>query len=223
MLVICGDLNEEAVKKLLVRYMGGFRVGRTSMSRKSVSQEPVHGFKTLTAEGKETGVVAFISAPLPYSATHVIAGRIAMMALRKNLIAALAEDGYSVSLESVFSTAPEDNFQVFATLRPASRNGLPEHIGEADARKMLEAFRKGLAASKIAPSDFNGYKASVVQAMTDELTDPSVMVRLILARFAEGKDLVSRFQEQAKAVTAAQVDEILSALSAGSRAEVIVP
>ena len=66
-------------------------------------------------------------------------------------------------------------------------------------------------------------KAAVVQAMSEALTEPKVMVGMVITRHTEGKDLVTRFAEQAQGVTAAQVEAVLKALADGSCSEVYVP
>ena len=222
-LVICGDLATEPLKKMLASCVGAFRIGRGSAVRRAAPAEALPGFRTLTLADGTPRAEVFVTAPLAYTATHHIAARIALLALRRQLVAALSPQGFSFELEGAFATYPAESFQLRIRCRPACPDGLPASFGAADFPAMQAALREALAHTTLSPADFNAFKAAIVQEMSAELEDPDALVRAVLVRHAEGKDLVSRFAEQAQGVTLARVEEILSALAAGSRAEILVP
>ena len=58
--------------------------------------------------------------------------------------------------------------------------------------------------------------------MNQELAEPDTIVEALVARYGIGKDLVTHYKESVNSVTAARVTEMLSALAAGSTAEIVV-
>ena len=89
----------------------------------------------------------------------------------------------------------------------------------------VNAVRKGIrraAASNISQKDVDALKAKALAAMERELAEPETMVSALVARYGIGKDLVTHHKESMEAVTPARVQEMLSVLSAGSVAEMIV-
>ena len=51
---------------------------------------------------------------------------------------------------------------------------------------------------------------------------PETIVTALVARYGIGKDLVTHYKESVNDVTAVRVKEMLSALAAGSTAEIVV-
>ena len=223
MLVICGDLPAETVKKLVTQYIGGFRTGGSTMVRHSAPTVAMSTPDPIRLENGPARARFFLSAPLPYTAANNIAARIALLALERNLVAELAPLGFSVELSGAFTTYPEERFEVEVRCLPARESGLPASFGAPDTALLEKAFRRALGRTALSGTDFNGMKAAVVQMMGDDLTEPDVMVEMVITRYTEGKDLVTRFAEQAKGVTSAQVEAVLKAFAGGCCSEVYVP
>ena len=58
--------------------------------------------------------------------------------------------------------------------------------------------------------------------MNQELTEPETMVTALVARYGIGKDMVTHYKESVNGITAARITEMLSALAAGSTAEIVI-
>ena len=89
----------------------------------------------------------------------------------------------------------------------------------------VEAVREGIrqaAASTLSAKDLNAFKAAALDGMNQELSQPETMVTALVARYGIGKDLVTHYKESVNGVTAARVTEMLSALAAGSVAEIVI-
>ena len=89
----------------------------------------------------------------------------------------------------------------------------------------LDAVRDGIrkaAASTLSAKDLNAFKAAALAGMNQELTEPETVVTALVARYGTGQDLVTHYKESINGVTAARINEMLSALAAGSTAEIVV-
>ena len=89
----------------------------------------------------------------------------------------------------------------------------------------LEAVRTGIrkaASSTVSAKDLNAFKAMALAGMNQELTEPETVVTALVARYGIGKDLVTHYKESVDGVTAVRVKEMLSALAAGSTAEIVI-
>ena len=88
----------------------------------------------------------------------------------------------------------------------------------------MDAVRKGIrkAATPVNAKDLNAWKAMVLADLGRELAEPETIVTALVARYGIGKDLVTHYKESVDGVTAVRVKEMLSALAAGSTAEIVV-
>ena len=89
----------------------------------------------------------------------------------------------------------------------------------------LDAVREGIrkaTTTALSAKDLNAFKAAALDGMNQELTQPETMVTALVARYGIGKDLVTHYKESVNGVTAARVTEMLSALAAGSVAEIVI-
>ena len=86
---------------------------------------------------------------------------------------------------------------------------------------MIRGKRKA-AASTVPAKDLNAFKAMALAGMNRELAEPETIVTALVARYGIGKDLVTHYKESVDGVTAARVKEMLSALAAGSTAEIVI-
>ena len=89
----------------------------------------------------------------------------------------------------------------------------------------LDAVREGIrkaAATTLSSKDLNAFKAAALAGINRELAEPETIVSALVARYGIGKDLVTHYKESINGVTAARINEMLSALAAGSIAEIVV-
>ncbi|MBR1706814.1 MAG: insulinase family protein [Bacteroidales bacterium] len=225
MLVLVGDLDEGTVKKVLSRYLGGFRTQKGTTSRRSIRYQPRSGTTTYTVDGPVPGIYVLMDVPLPLTSVNYLAADMVRETLRRHVVRALSEQGFSVDVQCGFQAYPEERFRMEVTCLPASVGGLSEGIPEPDVLKAVSAVRSGIlsAAREPVPSrDLAALKALVLTDVTRDLSRPETIVSSVVARYGVGKDLVTRYKENIASVTSDKVAQILSQVAAGGRVEYIV-
>ena len=223
-LILSGDLKEEEVKPLLQRYLGGFRTDKETASRKAVTMRPLSGTVTSTIQGQPRGIYVLMDAEYALTSDHFYTSLVAVRALRQTLVQYLAPYGYTVKAETNFFAQPQERFQIELSCLPAARSGLPEQTLPQNAETVLPVLRNALQASvdaPIDPVDLKAWKDRLLADVQLELSSPSGFVATLLDRYANNKDIASRYAESIEAINAAKVQEYLGALVSGGRIEFV--
>ena len=210
MLIIVGDVDEATVRRVLLRYLGGFRTQRGAAARKSVRYQPRPGTVTKREEGSRKGVYVRLDAEYPLTGVNYAAAEVAVEALRRQLVRSLDGTGMSVEVTSGFHTYPQERLWMFLSCE-----------GGTDLDAVRGGIRKA-ATTTLSTKDLNAFKAAALAGMNQELTEPETMVEALVARYGIGKDLVTHYKESVNGVTAARITDMLSALAAGSTAEIVI-
>ena len=210
MLIIVGDVDESTVRRTLLRYLGGFRTQRSAVPRKSLRYQPRPGTVTHREAGAGKGVFVRLDTEYPLSGINYATAEVAVEVLRRNMVTALEGTGMSVEVTTGFHTYPQERLWMFLSCE-----------GGTD----LEAVRAGIrkaASSTVSAKDLNAFKAMALAGMNQELAEPETVVTALVARYGIGKDLVTHYKESVDGITAARVKDMLSALAAGSTAEIVI-
>ena len=210
MLIIVGDVDESTVRRTLLRYLGGFRTQRGAVPRKSLRYQPRPGTVTHREAGAGKGVFVRLDTEYPLSGINYATAEVAVEVLRRNMVTALEGTGMSVEVTTGFHTYPQERLWMFLSCE-----------GGTD----LEAVRAGIrkaASSTVSAKDLNAFKAMALAGMNQELAEPETVVTALVARYGIGKDLVTHYKESVDGITAARVKDMLSALAAGSTAEIVI-
>ena len=210
MLFLVGDLEEATVRRVLLRYLGGFRTQRGTAARKTLRYQPRAGTVTHTETGGNKGVYVRLDAEYPLSGVNYATAEIAREVLRRQLVRALEGTGMSVEITSGFHTYPQERLWMFVSCE-----------GGTDLEAVREGIRKA-SKSKIAPKDLDAWKAMALEEMNRELAEPETIVTALIARYGVGKDLVTHYKESVDGVSATRLTDMLSTLAAGSTAEIVV-
>ena len=226
-LIICGDLDENLLKRVLSRYLGGFRTQRGGAGRRGVDFRPLSGTLTRTLPDRtEPGVHLLLDAEYTLTSDHLYTAQIGVGALRSALIRHLAPYGYSPEVTLNCFAHPQERFQLQLDCRPVAADGLPAGESPADPERALTAVRAAVAeaaAFPVSARDLKAWKARLQQNVKDQLGSPEGLVSILLFRYAANKDVTSRYVESINGITPADVQAFLSALAAGGRIEMIVP
>lgn len=225
-LILSGDLQEENVKKLLLRYMGSFRTGKGTVGRTPVAMNVEKGTVTKTIQGYPRGIYVLMDGEYSLTSDHFYTSLVAVHALRQSLIEHLAIYGYTAEVETNYFAQPQERFQLQITCHPASAAGLPPTTHPQDDEVVLAAIRDAIDAvanNPADPTDLAGWKARLQADVERELGSSAGFVNTLLARYANNKDIASRYAESISAINAASVQRYLSTLAAGGRIEYLVP
>ena len=225
-LILSGDLGTEVVKKMLCRYLGGFRVLKGTVPRKAVTYSPRSGTVSMQGEGPDKGIHILMDAGYALTADHVYTAQVGVEALQRFLAQGMAGYGFSCEVNLSLTAHPQERFQLWLHCTPIPLPGLPADVTEVSAQRALTAVRAVIqeAATKpVEAKDLALWKSKLSGEVKGQLASPSGFVATLLARYAWNKDLTSRYQESIQAITADQVKGFLSALAEGGRVECIVP
>ena len=225
-LILSGDLQEEAVKKLLLRYLGAFQVQKGVTGRKQVSMNVEKKAVTQTIQGYPKGIYILMDGEYALTSDHYYTSQVAARALRQSLVKALAPYGYTVQVETNFFAQPQERFQLQITCHPASLSGLPSTTLPQDSEHVLTVIRAAVEAAAKAPvdpADLKGWKDRLLADVKLQLASPSGFVKTLLDRYADNKDIASRYSESISAINEARVQEFLGILAAGGQINYLVP
>ena len=225
-LILSGDLNEEGVKKLLQRYLGGFHTMRGSLVRRPVEMRTLSGVSTYTGSGATPGFYVLMDAEYTMTTEHFYTAVVATDALMARLVQHLAGYGYSADVKLLYCVQPQERFQVLISCHPAPLEGLPADVTEVSGERALSAVRaaiKAAATESMDPASLTAWKQKTDANVRAYLATPDGFVATLLARYSLNKDITSRFAEAIGSCDQARVKEFLQALWAGGRIEYIVP
>lgn len=215
-LVLVGDMEETALKKLVTLYAGGFRTKDVAFRRPAVLYQPLSGWLTYNVEGDRSLAVVAMSARLPMTAENYMAAPVAAMAIDQALTEAFAGTGVSADVSYTCKIYPEERFSVMVTVAPAPGNSILEIIGTV--RSVLsELSGKDMPSGLLA-----AYKDYVMNYFATEMTGPLYWRNAIVLRYLEGKDFTAGYDAKIKAADAGKIRKIISSLNDGTKVEYIV-
>lgn len=227
-IVLVGDLEAARTKKILCETLGGFRTSKTRSPRPSVDIPLRTGTSTYICDapsGEAVGVNLAMSALIPFSMGRYMAFEVAKTALEKKIVRALEPMGMYASISEKVEFYPVERMSVYINCRPCAAEGLPMGIEPGDPLGALAALRSALSplsGAKISAAELKGYKAALTNRYASRVADSGFLVEAALARYGDGRDLVSDYKAQIAGVSEDGVVEILSALLKGAKVEYVL-
>lgn len=209
-LILSGDLPEEGVKKMLMKYLGGFRTLRGSVVRHPVEMHTLSGVSALTGTGAP-GFYVLMDTEMSMTASHFYTAQVALDALRMSLARHLAGYGVKAGVELRYCVQPQERFQVLILCPGAPLEALPS----------VRAAIADAAVEESSTSDIKAWKQKLDAHVRQVLATPEGIVSSLLARYSANKDITSRYAESIADIDGEQVQSFLKALSEGGRIEYI--
>ena len=213
MLVLVGDLDEQTVRRALIKYAGGFRTRRGTSARKSVRYQPHAGTSPQTLQDGAKGAYIRLDTEYPLTGINYLMADIAAEVLRSRLVRELDGTGLSVEVTCGFHSYPQERLWMFVACEG-------EHAAEA-----LPAIRKGIREAGETPvqaKDLTALKSRALANIVRELSEPETVVTAVVNRYGIGKDLFSHYKESVNGITAERLSGMLSSLASGLAAETVV-
>ena len=223
-LIIIGHFDENALKKTLSQYLGGFKTDKAAPNRFRYSVKPAAGHSMQVVDGASVPMLDLrLTAAMDYTVDHFIAANLAARHLTDAVADVLARRGwYSESIWR-FDLYPYDCFSVNILSSLADPDGMPASMAPADsvalvAREVREAIARTCA---------EGIPADRLKACKTELTgiynswanDPETIMSLLMLRYSFGKDIFTNYAGKVAAVSKDQVDKVLKQIAVGASAE----
>ena len=139
-LVLSGNLDEAALKKLLCRYLGAFHTEKVSAARSRVRRDKVATRRTVWRSGRQPLIGMAFSAPFTYTSESFMAANVAACAMRDAVSSAIASSGWRADAEWTVSLFPEEALNMEMVLSPASPDGLPASLMPVDSAGPVGPF-----------------------------------------------------------------------------------
>src|SRR5574344_20786 len=232
LLIFTGDIDEDVLKKELCRTLGGFSTQKAVYARSGVSSRLATGSVTYTTDsapglvgGLETSVNVSMSSVVPYNISNYMSFNVACELLKKKFARLLAPYGAYSEISSHLELSPAERLSLFINCRPCSRDALPYEVSPSDPYKLLDGVRtitSSLGSISISDDELKASKAVVLARYDARRTDAESIMDDVIARYSDGKDLVSGYREAVNAVSAVSVRKILSLLASGAEVEYII-
>lgn len=222
--VIIGDFEEEALQKTLLKSLGNFNTGRNTQVRARVRRETRQGWYTSSFSG-EPCVAISCSVRNPFSMDGYMTFRIASVALRKEIVKALADEGMYAEFDERIEFYPEEEYTMTVKCRPCAIEGLPSVVDEQRLYRTLDAVRAAvnrLSSTEITEPEMLAYKAALKNTMTSYYSTPTALIEAAMVRYSAGRDIVSRYGSYIDGVRTDAVKSVLTSLNDGARMEVVL-
>lgn len=210
--VLVGDMEETAMRKMLQDFVGGFRTEKKASAPVRLNYQPITGWITHTEEGPSGSIDVVMSTPVQYSAENCFAAKIAGYVLKDALNNILCDDGLHTDVSSDVILFPQERYNVLITIEGADMSTLA---------KVRDAISDA-ASVPVSDAGMSFYRQKLSNEILSSEADPWHWIELVNLRYADGKDLNSKWQSKVNAVSAEQVRQIIAALEAGSKVEYIV-
>ena len=224
-LLIVGDLEEDALKKTLQSYIGSFPVDRRTNARKSYSPHPVSGGSTYIVDGRKYSLDLVMSASIELDAMNYMASEIAAMVLKDAVISAVSGGSAAVRVSDSFTIIPSERLNMSVSVEACDTSGFAAGTVAFRPVRALFAIRsvlKDLSETSIPQGSLDIYKATLKNALSSCLDDPEYWMETLSRRVIYGKDFHTDYQGKIDAVTADMVREIILSLDNGTKVEYIV-
>ena len=216
-LILVGDFDEFTLKKDLCRDLGGFSTEKVSSFRSRLQYRVGSGHAGRVSYGTSERAVIGLSAPLTYTSSNFMASYIAAMAMQDRVSSALAGSGWYGTASWDFMMFPEERFNFKVSCSMSGRTGMPASMVQSDSVEQVVAeVRKSMTGVKINAKELAVYRSVLLKSISARLSDPEMIMSMLVLRYSYGKDLVTRYKEKINEVNADDVNRIL-ALMADSR------
>lgn len=222
-LIIVGDFDEFTLKKDLCRDLGGFSTEKASSFRSRIQYRTGVGHAGKVSVGDSEKAVIGVSAPLTYTSANFMASYIAAMALQDRVARALARCGWHGTSSWDFIMFPEERFNFKVSCSMTRRTGMPASMVQIDSvEQVVSDVRKVMAGTRINAKELAVYRSVLLKSIEARLSDPQMIISMLVLRYSYGKDLVTRYKDKINEVNADDVNHVLSLLSDGRTADYAV-
>lgn len=223
-LVIVGDYDEYELPKLLSRSLGNFICGKTTQTRSRIASGEKQGWYTRSYDGNPCVAVSLIS-DKPFSMEGYITFKVASIALQKEIVKALADQGVYAGFEENVEFFPRDAYTMTVLCRPCDKDGLPVELSEISMYRTLNAVRAAtakLSSANVTAAEVEAYKAALRNVLASHYVKPSSLIDAAITRNSVGRDIVSMYGNYLNGVSVEGVRNMLAELNEGSRMEIVI-
>ena len=224
-LVLVGDVDEDELLKVLLRYVGGFRTERAAFARPVISYQPVSGGSTYTVDGEANSIDIAMSARMLLTIDNVMAAAVAADVMQQWVSDVLEGTGYYAYVNHDCSIYPQERLSVMLSVREASDSGFEngfEKTGIMEVLNILRASLSEMSQSLSSDAYMEDGKSRQSNVMAENMKTGNYWLRSIARRYLDGKDFTKGYDARINAVSPEKVRLIFASLDGGSKVEYVV-
>lgn len=220
-IVVIGNVDEQALKKLMLRYGGGFKTYGWTTSRRS-SRYKIQNLHINMQRSGENALHALYYSEVPASGGNYFGAMVMEQWLRRALPQALASHGLSVRATTGMLLWPEETMLVEIHLAPMREESLPPGVEVAGAGEWAALLDRALKNLEMpSASALTLYKERVSKRMGAVMADPDLLVDMVLLRLAHGKNFTVNWADNVSSVDAARLGTLWNSLKSGGSVKIV--
>ena len=217
-IVLVGDLDEDATLKTLIQYIGGFSTSQQRVIRPRLEYPLRDCWSTSYALGgwRDKGVTVSLSAFWPFNSEGNTGLDLACTVLEAELARSLDSKGYHFSVTRGAELLPAEKLTVFVNCNPCPVSGVPADVVPASPVEVLQAVREvinRLAVEGVPDGVLARSKTLLTGSMEARSGDYRRLRDNILYRNALGRDLTGGYKERIKALRSSDIQAMFRELS----------
>ncbi len=218
LIVLMGDLPEDATLKLLTHSLGDFRTNQQRIVRPREFYSLRDCWSTAYEKGswRESGVNVSLSTPWTFGAEGNISMLLACTVLQNELVRELDAIGMRCSVNGVADLLPAEKLTIYVSCKPCQLSGLPADVVPASPFKALESVRaviNRLAVDGVDQATLARSKTMLTNSLAAQSLDPAKLRDAVLWRNSLGRDLTGGYKERIKTVSASEMHRLFRDLS----------
>lgn len=220
MLVLVGDIHEDKVLSQIQYFAGRFRRQPGITKKDFADYRPISGTVTHTVSSEKNSVDVVCSVLQQFTAVNHAAADILGLALQDTLANALNGSGYYVRVSSELVANPREYLGLMIMADEASLSGLVEQQRKSPY-EILPIINSAFSDFSLSEDALKAYKEILKHRDSARRSRPEYWPEEITRRYAEGKDITTKYQEKIDAVSAALVVQMAKSLYNGGKVEYI--
>lgn len=218
LIVLIGDLDENATLKMLTHCLGDFRTGQQRVVRPRYDFPLRSCWNTVSTPGgwRDKGVSVSLSTLAPFGAEGNTKLQLACVALESELAKIMAPKGVHCNVSAFTYLLPAERMTIYIQCAACPEPGLPANVAPVTPPEMLQAVRK--AVNKLAVNGLSKEELAIYKTMLTDINkagdkSQKALMDAVLNRAALGRDMRSGYKERIKAVKASEIKDLFAALS----------
>lgn len=217
-LVLVGDIHEDKVLSQIQHFAGRFRRQPGIVKKDFVDYRPISGTVTHTVSSDANSVDVVCSVLQKFTAVNYAATDILALALQDALSKALDGSGYYVRVSADLVANPREYLGLMIMTDEASLNGLAENVRKSPY-EVLYIINSTFSDFSLSEESLKKYKEEQKQIDSARRSRPEYWPEEITRRYAEGKDITTKYQEKIDAVSSDLVVQMAKSLYNGGKVE----
>ncbi len=221
-LILIGDMNEDLMKKYLIKHIGAFPTNDINLQRTRLDYNTIGGRVTYVADGERPSIDVAMSSIFPYTAENFMTLKIAELALQDALNRELVGKGAAATVSSDFFSYPQERAVLVVSLESVDENVLPSDESSLGEIGLLLGIRRFLKEFKLSSDDLKIYKSILKNQFKERQDDPLYWIEMVRTRISDVKDINTNYEKKIDAVTVEGVERMVSVMDSGTKVEYIL-